>query len=336
MKDKHPEYFSRLNRLKSDLRRKANTVKELESQIQTMEDFTSNSEYHFIKNLTPRLYKLDHSYKLNKPKLLRDIRMLRKCTDGKIPPVTANDSEQLRILLSKCRKNFNLDIDAPNIFTDRDSKPEMAADELTVMPINNSSPVKNTYVQSEECSSLPAEGKRKKDKKRHKKHKTKRRRRRRYSSSSSSDSNADFLDSSKRPAYFDRFTCNNYSSSFPPYRLCGTNNIAGFSYMPGYFPAPPNSATPYPMQGYLPTSQFNMPQPQAPSPIFENRDNTTYPQHGLHHDYETELPVHTCTNPRIANSITDTSTTTVNLNVNSPDKWSGLDTLVEVANDIQT
>ncbi|CAB4010399.1 Hypothetical predicted protein, partial [Paramuricea clavata] len=82
----------------------------------------------------------------------------------------------------------------------------MEADELTFMPINNNSPVKNTYVQSEECSSLPAEGKRKKDKKRHKKHKTKRRRRRRYSSSSSSDSNADFLDNSKRPAYFDNFT----------------------------------------------------------------------------------------------------------------------------------
>ena len=134
MKDKHPEYFSRLNSLKSDLRRKANTVKDLESQIQTMEDFTSNNEYHFIKNLTPRLYKVDHSYKLNKPKLMRDIRMLRK-----ILPVTANDSEQLLILLNKCRKNINLDVDAPNI---TDSEPKMTLDELTATC--NISPVKST------------------------------------------------------------------------------------------------------------------------------------------------------------------------------------------------
>lgn len=65
MKEKHPEYFSRLNGLKTDLRRKANTISELETQIQSMQDFTSNNEYHFIKNLTPRLYKVDNSYKLN-------------------------------------------------------------------------------------------------------------------------------------------------------------------------------------------------------------------------------------------------------------------------------
>ncbi|XP_028412560.1 mediator of RNA polymerase II transcription subunit 19-B-like [Dendronephthya gigantea] len=185
-----------------------------------MEDFTSNSEYHFIKNLTPRLYKLDQSYKLNKPKLMRDIRMLRKCLDGKIPPVSVNDPEQLRILISKCKKSFDLDIDAPDITDSRDHA-KMMADKLPM------SPVKNTYsanendkeMQRENCPSgkssvLPSEEKQKKnkkrDKKRHKKHK--RKKRHRYSSSSSSDGvNEDFI-IKKRPAHFDRFT--NYSASF--------------------------------------------------------------------------------------------------------------------------
>lgn len=332
MKDKHPEYFSWLSCLKTDLRGKANTVKELESQIQSMEDFTSNSEYHFIKNLTPRLYKVDQSYKLNKPKLMRDIRMLRKWLDGKIPPNTVNDSEQLRILLSKCKNNFKLDIDAPSIFTDSHDQSKLAADELTVP--DNQSPVKNNFkdnVQSEERSSTPMEGKQKKDKKRHRKHR--RKRRRRYSSSSSSDSNPDFVKSSKRPAAI--FDNSNYSSSFPPYGFRAANIIphSGFSYIPGYLPAshPASSSIPYPMQGYFPSAH-------TPPLVFENT-NQTYLQHcqqGLH--YETALPlpsVHTTqtsSNQRI--STADTTNTTV-INVSSPEKWSGLDTLVEVANEIQ-
>ena len=78
MREKHPEYFSRLNSLKSDLKKKSNTIRELEEQIRSMNDFSSNSEYHFIKSLMPRLFEVDKSYKMNKPKLMRDIRMLRK------------------------------------------------------------------------------------------------------------------------------------------------------------------------------------------------------------------------------------------------------------------
>lgn len=35
----------------------------LESQTKAMEEISSNNEYHFIKNLTPRLFALDPSYK---------------------------------------------------------------------------------------------------------------------------------------------------------------------------------------------------------------------------------------------------------------------------------
>ena len=77
IKEKHPEYFNKLNSLKVDLKRKQKEIHELENQAKAMEDFSSNNEFHFIKNLTPRLYAVDPSYKTNKPKLMRDVRMLR-------------------------------------------------------------------------------------------------------------------------------------------------------------------------------------------------------------------------------------------------------------------
>jgi hypothetical protein len=58
-----------------------------------------------MKNLTPRMFEMDSSYKINKAKLLRDVRILRTALDGKIPNVTANDAEQLRILLRKCKRD---------------------------------------------------------------------------------------------------------------------------------------------------------------------------------------------------------------------------------------
>ena len=54
----------------------------------------------------PRMIKVDQSYKLNKQKLLRDIRILKKFYNGKIPAETTNDAEQLKITLSKCKKNI--------------------------------------------------------------------------------------------------------------------------------------------------------------------------------------------------------------------------------------
>ena len=336
MKEKHPEYFSRLNGLKTDLRRKASELwvsSELETQIQSMQDFTSNNEHHFIKNLTPRLYKVDNGYKLNKPKLMRDIRIMRKCLDGKIPPVTVNDSEQLRNLLDKCRRNLHLDVNAPSITY---NDPKIATDELTVSM--NTSPVKNinndknfddpsANVQSK-CGST--EGKRNKEKKRHRRRKKKRRRM--YSSSSSSDNDPNFSERSKsKPGCFDNRI--NIPSSFPVYGFYGNaSNITGFSHMPGCLPT---SSTPYPLQGFFPATPVMHP------PVFENSENTSNPQQGLR--YETTLPVHSYSGQRVANAFTgnsDASTrntsTTVNFNVtsNSPEKWSALDTLVDVASEV--
>ena len=56
LKDKHPEYFNKLNGLKQDLKKKNKDMEELENQLKTMEEFSTNNEYHFIKNLTPRMY----------------------------------------------------------------------------------------------------------------------------------------------------------------------------------------------------------------------------------------------------------------------------------------
>ena len=56
LKDKHPEYFSKLNSLKVELKKKKAALKEIEAQIKSMEDFSSSSEFQFVKNLTPRMY----------------------------------------------------------------------------------------------------------------------------------------------------------------------------------------------------------------------------------------------------------------------------------------
>ena len=180
VREKHPEYFSRLNSLKSDLKKKNNTVKELEEQIRSMNDFSSNSEYHFIKNLIPRLHVVDKGYKINKPKLMCDIRMLRKWLNGKIPPVTSNDPEQLRILLRKCRMHFNLELDSPD---DANSQSKIRVESTTMAC---SSPVKNTFdhydedkcmatnsvsVNCNDDNDAPVEGKCKKDKKNKKRRK---------------------------------------------------------------------------------------------------------------------------------------------------------------------
>lgn len=141
MKDKHPEYFARLNSLKHDLRKKRKDIQELESQTKAMEDFSSNNEYHFIKNLTPRLFAVDPSYKTNKAKLMRDVRLLRSALDGKIPPAQTNDPEQLKILLAKCRKSVQEFPDAPNFFEGETS----AEGECSL----KNSPVKSNFTKHE-------------------------------------------------------------------------------------------------------------------------------------------------------------------------------------------
>ena len=104
IKEKHPEYFAKLNTLKLERRKKENAISELENQIKSIEQFSSTSEFQFVKNLTPRMYNIDPTYKTNKCKLMQDVRLLREALDGKIPPVTVNDAEQLGILIAKLRK----------------------------------------------------------------------------------------------------------------------------------------------------------------------------------------------------------------------------------------
>ena len=66
-----------------------------------MEDFSTSSEFSFVKNLMPRLYAANPAYKTNKAKLMHDMRILRTFLGGKIPCLTANDTEQLSILISR-------------------------------------------------------------------------------------------------------------------------------------------------------------------------------------------------------------------------------------------
>ena len=57
---------------------------------------------------------------------------------ARFPPVTVNDSEQLRNLLDKCQRNLSLDVNAPSITY---NDPKIATDKVTVSM--NTSPVKN-------------------------------------------------------------------------------------------------------------------------------------------------------------------------------------------------
>ena len=63
---------------------------------------------------------------------MRDVRLLRTFLDGKIPAVTANDNEQLRILISKCKKNVGI---APD--TDVDAWANNTASDCDISPIKN-------------------------------------------------------------------------------------------------------------------------------------------------------------------------------------------------------
>ena len=111
IKEKHSEYFGKLNSLKLERKKRKDAIGQLESQLKSMEQFSTSSEHQFVRNLMPRMYNADESYKKNKPKLMRDVRLLRDCLDGKIPPVTANDAEQIRILISKFKRSKEIRAD---------------------------------------------------------------------------------------------------------------------------------------------------------------------------------------------------------------------------------
>ena len=67
------------------------------------------------------MYAANPAYKTNKAKLMHDVRLLRTFLDGKIPPVSANDAEQLNILISTTKKNVGVSSDCDET-TDTKSK----------------------------------------------------------------------------------------------------------------------------------------------------------------------------------------------------------------------
>ena len=76
-----------------------------------MEDFSTSSEFSFVKNLTPRMYAANPAHKTNKAKLMHDVRILRTFLDGKIACVIANDTEQFSILILQSKKNLGVNSD---------------------------------------------------------------------------------------------------------------------------------------------------------------------------------------------------------------------------------
>ena len=183
LKEKHPEYFSKLNSLKVELKKEKTTLKEIELQIKSMEDFSTSSEFSFVKNLTPRMYAANPAYKTNKAKLMRDVRILRTFLDGKIPCVTADDTEQLSILISKSKKNLGVSSDGDATHATKSTiQTKLEFDRSEVME-ENSDKVPSSFSQSHSR-------KNRKKKSKHSSHKKakKTRRRQEYSSDSSNSS----------------------------------------------------------------------------------------------------------------------------------------------------
>ena len=326
IKEKHPEYFNKLKSLKVDLKRKQKEIHELENQAKAMEDFSSNSELHFIKNLTPRLYAVDPSYKTNKPKLMRDVRMLRNFLDGKIPKVCAHDPEQLRILLAKCKKNLRQVVNSPDLFEEGETY-------ASVEYCKDMSPVKSSYSadggkesaskqdtfklhskdDTKDGSTLSSESDDCRRKKRKRKRKKIKKKRRHHSSSSSTSENSE---DKVRAARLSRhsFTLPHYYHGYPiPFNTGHSGNIQNVAL---------NTSQVHGM--HLENTQHpnfaNMFYPQTPFPI------------------PFQLPVHSfqAANSNIlANStsstVTEESRGSYTQNPQSPGRWGGLNTLVNVA-----
>ena len=77
IKGKHLEYISEMNQMRCDVKRKSDTIKQLLEELEDITNFQSLGENQFLKAFTPRILKVNPEYKTNRPKLLRDIRILR-------------------------------------------------------------------------------------------------------------------------------------------------------------------------------------------------------------------------------------------------------------------
>ena len=47
VKEKHPEYFQKLNAMKMELSKRKAAINDLDTQVASMENFSTKSEYHF-------------------------------------------------------------------------------------------------------------------------------------------------------------------------------------------------------------------------------------------------------------------------------------------------
>ena len=128
------------------------------------------------------MYAMDSSYKLNKAKLIRDVRILRTATDGRIPEVTSNDSEQLRILLNKSKKDIKV----------RAGVQLASDDEMDENNFDREPERINKTKTNSSSLSFDDNTDRGKRKKRGKKSKKKKQKKRRRSSSSSGGSEVDY------------------------------------------------------------------------------------------------------------------------------------------------
>ena len=263
IKDKHTEYFSKLNSLKVELKKKKSALQEIEAQIKSMDDFTTGSEYSFVKNLTPRMFAADPSYKVNKAKLMRDVRLLRTFLDGKIPAFTANDSEQLRILISKCKKNVGISPDTDVDICDTKN----TAVVCDVSPIKNEIKVKERLTErTDESEYLTQRSKKKHKRKKQKKTKKikKRRRERSSSSSSSEDDIRSMCSSNANPGFAGAFPY------FNPIHSANYNLPMHYPSNP-YFYSPPYDPTLNPGHGYYTPQHGNL-----VSNLVDNHQQTTY------------------------------------------------------------
>ena len=298
--------------MKLELSKRKAAIKDLENQVSSMENFKTKSEYHFVKNLSPRLFAIDSLYKTNKAKLMRDIKLLRTALDGRILEVTANDVEQLQILLKKCKTDMKSEVDA-HFSSDENMSTDSSEDE-------------DNQAKTEPVQHI----RRRKKKLRNKRHKNKknRKRRRKFSTSSSSDTECQENSSNNitcSPTNSNNIFCDtrNYISRGSNSAQCNTAPGVPL-YLPPYMPVGSN------YHAAMPTHFGSNMQtlPQYSLPLFHRY---SYP---FAHNQQAYM--HSFTNPQVPNIYFETITrpaTTKPANPYSNDTNECVETSVEIQHD---
>ena len=169
---------------------------------------------------------------------MRDMRILRTFLDGKIPCVTANDTEQLSILISKSKKNLAVSSDGDETHVTKSTiQTKLEFDSSDVSPIKSEVMVESSDKVPLSFSQSHSH-KNKKKKSKHSSHKKakKTKRRREYSSDSSNSSSKEYA----------RHTMRHSGGPFPYF-----NSLYNFPSQPQGYPMP---FFYQPLQPYLQTS----------------------------------------------------------------------------------